>query len=74
MLDALLSWPAVRGAKSLTTTITQANAPSWALFTAFARNRGLALRKRPLFDRHTHFAGAHDTEWQATIGPLPIAP
>ena len=73
MLDALLSRPAVQGATTMTTTITEANAPSWALFSAFARGRGLELRKSILFDRHTHFAGSHDTEWQVAIGPLPTA-
>lgn len=71
MLDDLLSRPAVHSATALTTTITETNAASWALFSAFARARGLEIRKSILFDRHKHFAGAHDTEWQATIGPLP---
>jgi L-2,4-diaminobutyric acid acetyltransferase len=70
MLDALLARPAVRDATVLTTTITEANAASWALFEGFARRRGLQLSKAPLFTRETHFAGAHDTEWQAAIGPL----
>ena len=70
MLDALLARPAVRDAKVLTTTITEANAASWALFEAFARRHGLRLGKAPLFTRETHFAGSHETEWQALIGPL----
>ena len=70
MLDALISRPAARDAKVLTTTITTSNAASWALFGAFARNRGLTLTKAPLFEREKHFRGAHETEWQATIGPL----
>lgn len=71
MLDALLARPAVQGATHLITTVTEDNAASWALFTGFARKRGLGLEKAPLFEREAHFAGAHDTEWQATIGPLP---
>lgn len=71
MLDALLARPAVRGARRLTTTITEANAASWALFEGFARRRGLGFDKAPLFTREIHFAGLHDTEWQASIGPLP---
>ena len=70
MLDALLARPAVRDARVLTTTITENNVASWALFEGFARRRGLSLTRAPLFARETHFAGAHDTEWQATIGPL----
>ncbi|TCU54857.1 diaminobutyrate acetyltransferase [Novosphingobium sp. PhB57] len=73
MLDALLTRPAVRGATTLTTTITVDNAASWALFTAFARRHGAQLSKSPRFERDAHFAGAHDTEWQASIAPLPSA-
>jgi L-2,4-diaminobutyric acid acetyltransferase len=72
MLDALLARPAVRGARLLTTTITETNTASWALFEGFARRRALQLDKAPLFTREIHFAGAHETEWQASIGPLPI--
>lgn len=70
MLDALLRRPSARGARVLATTITKANVASWALFTAFARKRNLMLTKAPMFLRDDHFAGAHDTEWQVTIGPL----
>lgn len=70
MLDALLARPSVCGATCLTTTITEANAASWAMFTRFAKERGLGLARAPLFEREAHFASAHDTEWQAMIGPL----
>lgn len=72
MLDTLLARPAVRGAEVLTTTVTESNTASWALFEGFARRRGLRLAKAPLFTRELHFAGEHDTEWQATIGPLSL--
>lgn len=68
MLAALLARPAVRGASTLTTTITEANTASWALFGALARRLGAPLSRRPLFDRQTHFAGAHDTELLVSIG------
>ncbi|MCJ2187162.1 diaminobutyrate acetyltransferase [Novosphingobium sp. 2638] len=74
MLDELAARPAVRGATTLTTTITEANPASWALFTAFARRHGAELTKSERFTRDAHFAGAHDTEWQASIAPLPSAP
>nr|WP_245892189.1 diaminobutyrate acetyltransferase [Novosphingobium guangzhouense] len=73
MLDALLARPAVRGATTLTTTITENNPASWGLFTAFARRHGASLSRSPRFEREAHFAGAHDTEWQASIAPLPSA-
>lgn len=70
MLDELLARDTVRSASVLTTTITETNTASWNLFTSFARRRGLSLSKTPLFHRDAHFAGAHDTEWQAEIGSL----
>jgi L-2,4-diaminobutyric acid acetyltransferase len=74
MLDALLDRPACRGVTTLTTTVTEPNAASWAMFTAFAHRHGAAIARRPLFDRHVHFAGAHDTEHLVSIGPLPDRP
>lgn len=74
MLDALVSRPSVRGATTLTTTITKNNGASWSLFSAFARRHGAQLSKHSRFERDAHFAGAHDTEWQASIAPLPFAP
>jgi L-2,4-diaminobutyric acid acetyltransferase len=74
MLDALVARPAVQDARTLTATITRTNQGSWALFEGFARRRGLAVSKAPLFERETHFAGAHDTEWQASIDLFPPNP
>lgn len=71
MLDALIARPAAAGAEALTTTITADNAASWALFEAFARRHGATLTRRPRFECQTHFAGEHDTEWEARIAPLP---
>lgn len=71
MLDELIARPAAAGAETLTTTITEDNPASWALFEAFARRHGATLTKSPRFEREAHFAGAHDTEWEACISPLP---
>ncbi|RYY27633.1 MAG: diaminobutyrate acetyltransferase [Sphingomonadales bacterium] len=73
MLDALLTRPAVAGATMLTTTITVENTASWRLFVAFARRHRAELTKAPRFDRDQHFGGAHDTEWEARIAPLPTS-
>lgn len=70
MLDYLVQRPSARDALTLTTTITEDNEASWALFRAFARRRGADLTRTLLFDRDAHFGGAHPTEWQAAIGPL----
>lgn len=73
MLDHLLTRPAVAGATTLTTTITRDNDASWALFGAFARRHGATLTRHARFERNPHFAGAHATEWEARIAPLPTA-
>lgn len=73
MLDALLTRPAVAGATMLTTTITNDNSASWALFEAFARRHDARLDRARRFERDAHFGGAHETEWEARIAPLPTA-
>jgi L-2,4-diaminobutyric acid acetyltransferase len=71
MLDELVFRPAAAGAVALTTTITADNVASWSLFEVFARRHGATLERTPRFECERHFAGAHDTEWQARIAPLP---
>jgi L-2,4-diaminobutyric acid acetyltransferase len=70
MLDVLISRPSADGVTRLTTTITEANTASWALFNSFARRRGVQIDRRPMFDRTVHFAGAHETEHLVSIGLL----
>lgn len=70
MLKVLLSRPAARGARLVTTTITKENQASWALFQSLAKTLGAPLSKAPHFQRDDHFAGAHETEWLVSIGPL----
>lgn len=71
MLEELAARPEAASAEVLTTTITEDNAASWALFKAFARNRGSELTKSRRFEREAHFAGEHDTEWEAQIALRP---
>jgi L-2,4-diaminobutyric acid acetyltransferase len=71
MIDALLDRPCAEGATHLITTVTNDNAPSWALFNGLASAWGAPLIRSAMFERDTHFAGAHATEWLARIGPLP---
>ena len=70
MLDHLIARPSAHHVGEILTTITDANAASWALFTSFARRHGAHLARRPMFDRDAHFAGAHETEHLVSIGPL----
>ena len=71
MIADLLARPSASGVTHLVTTVTPDNAASWALFEGLARRWDCALSKAPHFKRDAHFAGAHATEWQAMIGPLP---
>lgn len=71
MLDTLLARPAFAGTTMLTTTVGADNAASWGLFEAFARRHGATLTRTPRFERDAHFDGAHETEWEARIAPLP---
>ncbi|UZE95792.1 diaminobutyrate acetyltransferase [Alkalimarinus alittae] len=52
------------------TTITNDNNASWALFERIAKHYNAPLIRSVMFDRTDHFAGAHDTEMLARIGPL----
>lgn len=72
MIAALLDRPSATGVTHLITTVTPDNAASWALFAGIARRLGAEFTKAPLFERDAHFAGAHETEWQATIGPFAL--
>lgn len=71
MIEALLVRPDQAGVTHLTTTITDDNLASWALFQGLARRWGAPIEKTARFEEQAHFASAHATEWQARIGPLP---
>ncbi|WP_367348927.1 diaminobutyrate acetyltransferase [Sphingobium yanoikuyae] len=71
MIEALLARPEQAGVTHLTTTITDDNRASWALFQGLARRWGVRIEKTARFEEQAHFAGAHATEWQARISPLP---
>jgi L-2,4-diaminobutyric acid acetyltransferase len=71
MLAELMRRPCVRDAARLTTTVTEANQASMAMFAAFARRHGMEVSRTLKFDRDRHFEGRHDAEWQLSIGPLP---
>ncbi|WP_336975001.1 diaminobutyrate acetyltransferase [Sphingobium aromaticiconvertens] len=73
MIDALLARSAQAGVTQVTTTITDDNRVSWALFEGLARRWNAPFQKSARFEREAHFAGAHATEWQAQIGPLPLS-
>jgi len=70
MIDALLTRPSMQGVQTLITTVTRDNDASWSLFRSLAKRHGASLGESLCFDRDTHFAGNHASEWQAEIGPL----
>jgi diaminobutyrate acetyltransferase len=71
MINALMDRPSADSATDLIATVTDDNAPSWALFNGLARAWGAPLTRSVMFECDTHFAGAHATEWLVRIGPLP---
>lgn len=68
MLEELVARPAAQHACVMTTTVTETNTASWRMFESFARRRGASFSKAVRFDSAIHFAGAHDTEFEVTIG------
>lgn len=70
MISALLARPEQRDATHLITTITDDNEASWRLFRGLARDWRAPLERKAFFERETHFAGAHATEFLARIGPI----
>ena len=70
MIADLLTRPAQDGVTHMITTITADNQASWGLFRSLARKWNAELERSALFERETHFAGAHATEYLARIGPL----
>lgn len=70
MIAELLARPAQRDVTHVITTITDDNRASWNLFKGLARDWNAALDRSPLFERETHFIGAHATEFLARIGPI----
>lgn len=70
LINHLIDRPEQDGVTHLITTVTDDNQASWALFKGLARDWDTSLERSALFEREAHFAGAHDTEYQARIGPL----
>jgi L-2,4-diaminobutyric acid acetyltransferase len=70
MLKHILARPDCAAVRFVETTVTASNRASWALFEAFARSLDAALERTALFEQTTHFAGEHETEILARIGPF----
>ncbi len=70
MLQHILDRPQCSDVSYLETTITESNRASWALFESLSKKSHTALEKSIMFDRDEHFAGDHETEYLARIGPF----
>ncbi len=70
MLDHIVDRESARGVTKLRTTITEANAASWKMFSKFAKSRDAQLEREPWFEHERHFSGRHDTEHRVTIAPI----
>ncbi|MGK2227056.1 diaminobutyrate acetyltransferase [Devosia neptuniae] len=51
-------------------TITGDNEASWALFGSVAKALNAQLQRAERFDRDSHFAGEHASEFAVSIGPI----
>lgn len=72
MLMHILSRPNCQSVRFLETTITQDNAPSWALFNRLAKKLSAELHSSPWLDKQAHFDGQHDSEDLVRIGPFNV--
>ena len=70
MLRDILLRPDNGAVRYVHTTITEANAASWAFFRKFAERLGAPYKERVQFDRDVHLAGEHSTEFLLEIGPF----
>jgi len=70
MLKQILDRPQCAQVSYLETTITDSNQASWALFKSLAKKLETRLEKSAMFDREKHFAGEHDSEFLARLGPF----
>ncbi len=73
MLEHLLARAACKDVTQLKTTITADNDASWALFNSFADRLDATLERDPHYEKDTHFAGRHDTEYMVTIADFEAA-
>lgn len=73
MLQHIIRRPQCERVAYIETTITETNTASWRLFERLAKTLSAKLESSTMFDRDTHFAGKHDSEFLVRIGPLTAA-
>lgn len=67
MLESLLSRQTMREIHQVETTITQANAASWALFERLDQANGCCGSRQVFLESQRDFAGEHPTEYLFSI-------
>ncbi|MCW8934123.1 MAG: diaminobutyrate acetyltransferase [Gammaproteobacteria bacterium] len=70
MLQHILERTQCAQVSYLETTITDSNQASWALFKSLAKKLETRLERSVMFERDKHFAGQHDSEFLARLGPF----
>ena len=70
LIRDILRRPGTPALRRVRTTITARNTGSWAMFHGLARELETETAERAMFVSDQHFAGAHDTEYELTIGPF----
>ena len=70
MIQHILERPACAQVTHIETTVTADNDASWGLFEGVARRLDTKLNRSVMFDAERHFAGSHDSEILARIGPF----
>jgi L-2,4-diaminobutyric acid acetyltransferase len=73
MLRRLFARTAAEGVRFVETSITSDNEASQRLFAGFATEHKAEMLRSVMFDKATHFEGAHDTEYLYRIGPIESA-
>lgn len=73
MLLNILQRPENAGVRYVHTTITEANASSWAFFRKFAKGLDAQCAEELCFDGKAHLAGEHPSEFLLRIGPFDLA-
>ena len=73
MLQHILRRPENAEVRYIHTTITRANASSWAFFRKFAKTLDSQCAEELCFGQNVHLAGEHASEFLLRIGPFDLA-
>lgn len=70
LIKSILRRPVCRAVDTLHTTITPRNLASWSMFRRLAADLGADIEASLLFESKRDFGGAHESEYQVSIGPF----